>query len=162
MTGGVCPLKKSCWESAQERDFLPDDLKSISGAEEPEKMYSGSLWKRLEVDGPSFSGGLKDLPPFPRFERREGKSLYLLAWISEVLFCVWADTGVWNFHQSGVNCCRPKLAAGQAQSPAVIQEPNIVSELWAPVMFKCLWNLHSEGCSSKWYLNKSKLLQFSK
>lgn len=37
----VCPLKNTCWESAQEADFFPDDLKSISGAEELEKNVFG-------------------------------------------------------------------------------------------------------------------------
>lgn len=37
----VCPLKNACWESAQEADFFPDDLKSISGAEELEKNVFG-------------------------------------------------------------------------------------------------------------------------
>lgn len=41
---------------------MPDDLNNISGAEEPEKCTrEGSPWKGLEVDGPSFSDGLKDL-----------------------------------------------------------------------------------------------------
>lgn len=41
----VCPLKNTCWESAQEADFFPGDLKSISGAEELEKMYLGRISK---------------------------------------------------------------------------------------------------------------------
>lgn len=62
----MCLLKKSCWESAREEYFLPDDLKSISGADEKKCTQEGSPWKGLEVDGPSFSGGLKDLAA--RFE----------------------------------------------------------------------------------------------
>lgn len=71
------PLKNTCWESAQEAYFFPDDLKNISGAEELEKStQGGSRRRRLEVDGPSFSGRLKDL--VHRFEkvRRKGALIY--------------------------------------------------------------------------------------
>lgn len=45
----VWPLKNTCWESAQEAYFFPDDLKNISGAEELEKVLredpEGEDWR---------------------------------------------------------------------------------------------------------------------
>lgn len=73
----MCPLKNTCWGSAQEADFFPDDLKSISEAEELAKStWEGAPRRRLEVDGLSFFGGLKDLAH--RFEKvgRKGALIY--------------------------------------------------------------------------------------
>lgn len=46
---GVCPLKNTCWESAQQADFFPDDLKSISGTEKLKKVLEedpqGEDWR---------------------------------------------------------------------------------------------------------------------
>lgn len=79
---GVCPLKNTCWESAQEADFFSHNLKSISGAEKLAKStQGGSPRRRLEVDGPSFSGGLKDLAHIFEKVGRKGTLIYKLEFL---------------------------------------------------------------------------------
>lgn len=95
----------------------------------------------------------------PDFFERGGN---LLALISRILFFLYELRLERETSTSDVSCWDPSLQeVNQVQSPVVIQEPNIGSELWAPVIFKCLWNLHSKGCNPKWYRNKNKPLQFS-
>lgn len=109
------------WVSSGGR-FLARWLKEHLGSRGAWKNVLGKdpPWKGLGVDGPSFSGGLKDLAA--RFERGGAeRSCYLLAWISGVLCFVYElrlerETAT-RVVYAAVDPSLPQ--ARQAQSPAV-------------------------------------------